>query len=94
MAKCPRLLFAPARVHSGDGRNHDAGCDQCVFTNHAGRHADGVAGNKSQQQRCRCGGQRAEKQINCGDRNTTQENIYRLIGSLSPNRQIRVRRVR
>ena len=35
-ANCPRLLFPLVRGHSGHSRNHDAGRDQRVFTNHDG----------------------------------------------------------
>ena len=57
-AKAP--LVCGSRGHPGDGRNHDAGRDQRVFTNHADRHSDGIARDKSEQQSCRCRSHRAE----------------------------------
>ena len=61
--KCPRLLFAPAQGHPGDGRNHDAGRDQRVLADHVRWHSNVIASNKSQQQRCRRGSHHTENQV-------------------------------
>jgi hypothetical protein len=62
----PRLGFAAERRHPGNAGDHNAGRDQRVFTNYAGRHSDGIARNQCEQQCRRCGRHHAQDQVKRG----------------------------